>query len=183
MLAQRTLARPAALQHLRRQQRRAAPPPRAAAGAAAGAAGAAADGGGDGSSGAGKPGQRFSVTLPKPVGVVFSQKEGTPVFIESVVPGGNADKAGILPGDILSQCSAITLKAGKEGAYEREGHGARPYDNFDSVMIDTEDLAFKTVMAALKSNNDRWGVKTVTLVVRRLPAEEGAGGGGEPQPQ
>jgi hypothetical protein len=131
------------------------------------------------------PGRRFEVTLPKPVGVVFSQKDGGPVFIESVVPGGHADKAGILvrrwgrwavdagglgpsarcsghgssvhslsssaaacphthplpsrlppasppqPGDILSGCSAVTLKAGMEGRYERVGHGDRPYDNWE----------------------------------------------------
>jgi hypothetical protein len=34
------------------------------------------------------------------------------------------------PGDVLSACSAITLKAGKEGRYEREGYGDRPYDNW-----------------------------------------------------
>jgi hypothetical protein len=34
-------------------------------------------------------------------------------------------------GDILSGCSAVTLKAGKEGRYEREGYGDRPYDNWE----------------------------------------------------
>ncbi|GBF90493.1 hypothetical protein Rsub_03489 [Raphidocelis subcapitata] len=122
------------------------------------------------------PGRRYEVTLPKPVGVVFSQKPGGPVFIEEVVAGGNADKAGLKPGDVLSSCSAYTLKAGKEGRYEREGYGDRPYDNWERVDIECEGLEFKTVMAALKSNNDRrvallWGIKTVTLVVRRV--EEG----------
>jgi hypothetical protein len=43
-------------------------------------------------------------------------------------------------------------------------------------MIDTEGLKFNTVMSALKSNNDRWGIKTVTLVIRRVEggAEAGA---------
>jgi hypothetical protein len=48
-------------------------------------------------------------TLPKPVGVVFSQKEGGPVFIESVVPGGNADKAGIKVGRQAGRCTPRLL--------------------------------------------------------------------------
>ena len=44
------------------------------------------------------PGKRFEVTLRMPIGVVFSQKEGGPVFIESVTPGGNADQAGVQVG-------------------------------------------------------------------------------------
>lgn len=39
-------------------------------------------------------------------------------------------------GDVLDQCSAIVLKAGKEGQYEKEGYGQRPYDNWETVMID-----------------------------------------------
>jgi hypothetical protein len=39
-------------------------------------------------------------------------------------------------GDVLDQCSAVVLKAGKEGQYEREGYGQRPYDNWETVMID-----------------------------------------------
>ncbi|KIZ04293.1 hypothetical protein MNEG_3669 [Monoraphidium neglectum] len=192
---------------LRRRQR-AAPAWRPSAAAPDAAAEGAASSSG-GSAAASLPGQRLVATLPKPVGVVFSQKEGGPVFIESVVPGGNADKAGIKPGDILNRCSAVTLKAGKEGRYERVGHGDRPYDNWEpfassssggvgeghaavpagagtaplhpqdaaaeaaaEIMIDTEGLKFETVMSALKSNNERWGFKTVTLVIRRPPPAE-----------
>jgi len=57
-------------------------------------------------------GKRYEVTLPKPAGVVFASKEGGSVFIESVVPGGNADKAGLKAGDVLTACSAVTLKVG-----------------------------------------------------------------------
>lgn len=39
-------------------------------------------------------------------------------------------------------------------------------------MIDCEGLAFKTVMGALKSNNPRWGVKAVTIVVRRVEEQQ-----------
>jgi hypothetical protein len=33
---------------------------------------------------------------------------------------------------------------------------------------------FKTVMSALKSNNERWGIKDVTLVFRKPAPEEAA---------
>ena len=34
---------------------------------------------------------------------------------------------------------------------------------------------FKTVMSALKSNNERWGIMNVTLVLRRPSGPEEAG--------
>lgn len=43
-----------------------------------------------------------------------------------VVEGGHAAKAGqVQVGDVLEACSATILKAGKEGAYAKEGHGKR----------------------------------------------------------
>lgn len=63
--------------------------------------------------------------------------------------------------------SAIVLKAGKEGLYEKQGHGARPYDNFENILFDCRGQDFKTVMSALKSNNERWGILDVTLVLQR----------------
>jgi hypothetical protein len=44
------------------------------------------------------------------------------------------------------------------------------------VMIDTVGFSFNTVMSPLKSDNNRWGIKTVTLVIRRVEggAEAGA---------
>eukprot|EP00879_Flechtneria_rotunda_P023667 GHRR01025045.1.p1 GENE.GHRR01025045.1~~GHRR01025045.1.p1 ORF type:complete len:180 (-),score=35.20 GHRR01025045.1:374-913(-) len=38
-------------------------------------------------------------------------------------------------GDVLSQCSAIVLKAGEENQYEKEGYGQRPYDNWETIMF------------------------------------------------
>lgn len=39
---------------------------------------------------------------------------------------GNAAKDGrVQVGDVLTKCSAVLLKAGKEGEYEREGYGQR----------------------------------------------------------
>lgn len=46
-------------------------------------------------------------------------------------------------------------QAGKEGQYEREGYGQRPYDNWERIMVPCEGLKFDTVMSAMKSNNER----------------------------
>lgn len=110
-----------------------------------------------------------TLKLRKPVGVVFTQKPtGGPVYVDEVTPGGNADKSGAVKvGDVLTKCSAVVLKAGKDGQYETEGYGQRPYDNWETVMFDCEGQDFKTVMSALKSNNERWGIKDVTLVFRK----------------
>uniref|UniRef100_A0A383W2S3 PDZ domain-containing protein n=1 Tax=Tetradesmus obliquus TaxID=3088 RepID=A0A383W2S3_TETOB len=119
--------------------------------------------------------QGVSVKLRKPVGIVFAQNRNGPVFVEEIAPGSNAEKCGeVQVGDVLDQCSAIVLKAGKEGQYEKEGYGQRPYDNWETVMIDCNGREFKTVMNALKSNNERWGINHVTLVFRKPTAEEAA---------
>ncbi|GIL93040.1 hypothetical protein Vretimale_19077 [Volvox reticuliferus] len=90
------------------------------------------------------------------------------VYVAEVVEGGAAARTGrVLPGDILSKCSAVVLKAGKEGLYEAEGYGQRPYDNWEVIEYDCEGKDFKTVMTALRSNNERWGKMDVTLVLRR----------------
>ena len=48
--------------------------------------------------------------------------------------GGNAEKSGkVQVGDVLSRCSATVLKSGKEGEFEAEGYGKRPYDNWETA--------------------------------------------------
>mmetsp|Transcript_8857 Transcript_8857/g.18927 ORF Transcript_8857/g.18927 Transcript_8857/m.18927 type:complete len:164 (+) Transcript_8857:48-539(+) len=110
-----------------------------------------------------------TVTLRQPAGLVFAQKpDGGPVYVDEVAEGGNAAKSGkITKGDILSKCSAVILKAGKEGQYQNEGYGQRPYDNWERVEFDCEGQAFSTVMSALKSNNSRWGFNDVILTFRK----------------
>ncbi|KAJ9523867.1 hypothetical protein QJQ45_020069 [Haematococcus lacustris] len=138
--------------------------------------------------------EEYTLTLRKPVGIAFAQKAvGEPgelsalvhhaVLVDEVIPGGIADKTGrVRVGDILTRCSAVVLKAGTEGQFEREGYGQRPYDNFSKVMFDCRGQDFKSVMAALKSNNSRWGIMDVTLVFTRnggaaeQPGEEPQGG-------
>jgi hypothetical protein len=87
--------------------------------------------------------------------------------IEEVKPGSNAEKAGVKVGDEMAQCSAVVLKTGKEGQYEREGYGQRPYQNWEKTMIDCEGVGFDTVMGAIQSNNSRWGFTSVDFVLTR----------------
>jgi hypothetical protein len=48
--------------------------------------------------------------------------------------GGNAEKSGkVQVGDVLSRCSATVLKSGKEGEFEAEDYGKRPYDNWETA--------------------------------------------------
>ncbi|PSC73495.1 fatty acid-binding adipocyte [Micractinium conductrix] len=107
--------------------------------------------------------QTLRLTLRKPLGLVLAERPGPPVqvFIEEITAGGNAAKDGRLKvGDVLVGCSATLLKTGKEGEFEREGYGAR-------VMFDARGKQFDTVMAALGSNSERWGIFDVELEVER----------------
>lgn len=129
---------------------------------------------------------------------------------------------------IIPQCSRLPCfcNAGKEGQFEREGYGQRPYDNWDRIMFDCrgqvmegEDVAtallcihtqgiqtqqwhasaavdadtcvgatesgwcvqdFDTVMSALGSNNERWGINDITLELLR-PAPGAAAAASEQQ--
>ena len=38
----------------------------------------------------------------------------------------------------MLRCSAYVLKSGKEGDFEREGYGQRPYTNWEQIMFDCE---------------------------------------------
>ena len=77
----------------------------------------------------------LSVTLRRPLGIVFAERgaagASAGVFVEELVRGGNAEKAGVRVGDVLARVSATVLKDGKEGQFEKEGYGQRPYTNWD----------------------------------------------------
>lgn len=62
--------------------------------------------------------------------LAYNQTCPCAVFVDEVTPGGPADRQGIQKGDVLTQCSAVVLKAGKEGAYEENGYGEVVYDNW-----------------------------------------------------
>lgn len=51
------------------------------------------------------------------------------VVVEELVKGGNAEKVGVQVGDVVTETSALVLKAGKESEFENVGHGATPYNN------------------------------------------------------
>lgn len=59
--------------------------------------------------------------------------------------------------------SAVVLKQGKEGVYEKEGYGQRPYTNWSRVDFDCRGQDFDTIMSAIQSNNERWGFFDVQL--------------------
>ncbi len=96
----------------------------------------------------------YRVSIKQPLGLVLAASSDGRVFVEEIKPGSNADKVGgIMVGDVVTGCSAVTLKESKSGLYSTQGHGARPYDNFDEIWVDTRNLQFDTVMSALSSNN------------------------------
>jgi PDZ domain len=89
------------------------------------------------------------------------------VLVEEVTPGGNAEKAGVQPGDIIVEVSAYVLKQGMEGQYENEGYGQRPYTNWEKTMLRCEGVPFETCMNAIASNNERWGIRDCQLILLR----------------
>ncbi|KAJ1494527.1 hypothetical protein T484DRAFT_2469369 [Baffinella frigidus] len=109
--------------------------------------------------------------IQKPLGIVFEEVEagsGGAVVVQ-VAEGSNAARAGVKVGETLVACSAATLKAGKEGAFSQTGYGGRPFDNWSIVMIPTIKEEFRTIMAALTSNNDRWGIRHISVVLDSTP--------------
>jgi len=120
--------------------------------------------------------QQYDVTIRKPMGVVLeevangTQKNIASVYVAEVVPGSNAEKMGVREGDLLVSCSAVTLKAGKEGAYAKQGHGGRPFDNFQKGVFVSANQTFDITMAAIASNNERWGFNTVDCTFARACA-------------
>lgn len=110
------------------------------------------------------------VTIKQPLGITLA--ENVPdnlVFVESIQPGSNADESGLISvGDILVGCSGVVLKEAKlSGSFEKEGYGQRPYDNWETVYFDCRGKQYETVMAALTSNNPRWGITTITLGLKK----------------
>ena len=89
------------------------------------------------------------------------------MFVEEIKPGSNAEKTGVIEvGDVVVKTSATVLKSGKDGKMQ-VGHGDRLYDNWETVEFDCQGQDFNTVMAAIGSNNERWGINKITLTFRR----------------
>eukprot|EP00892_Ulva_mutabilis_P002348 jgi/Ulvmu1/12113/UM084_0039.1 len=113
------------------------------------------------------PGQKFLLTLPKPMGMVLGESSDKFVKVEELAKGGRAERAGVQVGDIVLEVSAVTLTAGKEGLYEKNGYGDRPFDNFNRSMMSCIGQDFDTVMNAIASNNERWGFRDVEIIILR----------------
>lgn len=115
--------------------------------------------------------QRINVTLRKPMGMVLAEGKDGNVFVESITEGGNAAEDGsIKVNDIVRRTSAYVLKEGKSGEYAKRGHGARPFEDYVPIMFECDGEDFKTVMAAIASNNERWGIFNVELELSRPAA-------------
>lgn len=112
--------------------------------------------------------ERLTVTLRKPMGMVLAEGKSGEVFVESIVEGGNAAEEGsIKVGDVIRKTRAYVLKEGKSGEYAKKGHGARPFEDYIPIMFPCDGEDFKTVMAAIGSNNERWGIFEVELELTR----------------
>lgn len=110
------------------------------------------------------------VVIKKPLGITLAENASlNHVFIEEINPNGNAAATGqVQVGDIIAATSAIVLKSNADSDnYGKEGHGQRLYDNWETIMFECEGQSFDTVMAAVGSNNERWGINKITLRLLR----------------
>lgn len=109
------------------------------------------------------------VTIKQPLGIVLAEDvKNNCIFVEEIEPGSNAEEHDVSVGDVLVGCSGVVLKEAKfSGSFEKEGYGQRPYDNWETIWVDTRGLQYETVMSALRSNNPRWGIRTITLELQK----------------
>ena len=135
----------------------------------------------------------ITATIEKPLGLVIAEDKSGEVVIESIEPGGNADRQGVFRvGDVLASCSAIVMAGGKnvgkkEGMYKGNRKGGCcstgcsdcPFNakNWVQIQFDCRGQKFDAVVAALSSNtNARWmrqyGMKkSITITVMRREKE------------
>lgn len=108
------------------------------------------------------PGEEYTVRVRKPLGIVFEELEvaGKGVRVADFVQGGNADRDGrIWIGDVLLQCSAIQFTKQME---------LGGFSNWERTMI-SASMEFDGVMAAIQSNDGRFGCVDVVMKFRRTP--------------
>ena len=105
--------------------------------------------------------------IPMPLGIAFEEmKDGEGAVVIGFTEDSNGAKMGVKVGETLVACSATSLRAGKEGAFSSTGYGARPFDNWTVVMFPCSGSPFEQILAALRSNNPRWGIKEISLVLQ-----------------
>ena len=109
----------------------------------------------------------YRVSLPKPLGIQFEEvAPGKPegVVVAGLVEGGNAEANGrILVGDRLLRVSAVSF--GGQSALVTLGSGQQ-YTSFKRELIPATSLDFDTIIAAIGSNEGRYGYSDVVLELR-----------------
>ena len=116
-------------------------------------------------------GETVSVRLPKPLGIIFEEvNPGEPegVVVAGLVEDGNAELDGrILVGDKLMRVSAVQF--GGQESLLKLGDGAQ-FTAVTRNLIPVTALPFDVIMAAIGSNEGRWGYTDVALEVQRTEA-------------
>lgn len=107
----------------------------------------------------------YKVRLAKPLGIAFEENEVDKplgVRVAQIVPGGNADLNGrICVGDELVATSAVIFT-------DKYNQGS--FSNWERQMIACTRMDFDSIMAAIGSNDGRYGCVDVVLQLR--PTEQ-----------
>ena len=130
----------------------------------------------------------YSVRLLKPLGIIFEEVtpgEAEGVIVAGLVEGGNAERDGsILVGDRLIRVSAVQF--GGQESIIKLGGGAQ-YTAVERNLIPVTKLPFDVIMAAIASNEGRYGYTDVALELQRTdtsvpraPAERRMGSESDP---
>ncbi|KAG8470982.1 hypothetical protein KFE25_009403 [Diacronema lutheri] len=103
----------------------------------------------------------YTVRLAKPLGIVFEEAEVDKplgVRVAQVVAGGHADLNGrVCVGDELVSTSAVVFT---------DKFGSGSFNNWERQMIACTRMDFGSIMAAIGSNDGRYGCVDVVLKLR-----------------
>ncbi len=87
----------------------------------------------------------YEIALPRPLGIVFEEVEADGrkgVFVSELVPGGNAEKSGLVSvGDLLIAVTGVKVIGAK----------------FDRPLIQADILDYDTIIMAIGSNESKRG--------------------------
>jgi len=94
------------------------------------------------------PGQRYTVTLKRPLGLVLEEITPGRIVVSEIIPGGNADKSGqVRVGDELVATSALVYTT-------RQQYGEVAVRGGEEIVrLAVRGESFKTVMAAISTNH------------------------------
>jgi len=117
------------------------------------------------------------VELERPLGIVFEQRlKGvtTEIFVDEVVEGGNAARAGVRPGDVLRLTTAVFLVS---AAIDVTTWLNPPSKRNVKAYLECDGKSFDKVMDAIASHSvqidtpeGKQDVNTVGLVLERASA-------------